>query len=477
MTTFMDLFNKENRTLATKALDYYDGKSKEYLLSFLNVYRKNAVQKGLVPRTRNLTKDVIDKSGMLFSGRPPQIKVFPKGSTEIDENASLAAQDLFESASWMEFFNNFDSVVRMLKTAFVLAQYDQENNQVIFSMLGQHNAAVHAVNGRVDTLIYFTGKDGNVDTYRVWNPVTVFDLHVTNGDEVKLNEVPNPFGMVPVAVFHDTNTPRDGVWNQIPEDLIEINDIYNLFVSTAEYSGHHALLPTLFTNAQIQGSNGLGIDPGFRQEDYGSALGPRMVTGAIGQGFVGGPGEAVAIDANGQSVFLDYKGPNPQIEPLDRVVKGWFADFARDWSVTTEDQAGNGAADSGFKLVVKEMPNMELRKKRQRMMEAGFKRLYSVLLKISEVYNLGLAPDTELFLQFSAPELPVDEKSAEEVWSRKIKEGRATDVDYFMVQHGMSREEAQEKVRQIAEDKALIAGLNTATPAAPTDPVTTNIVI
>ena len=474
MSKMMDLFDKSERELASKILSYYDGKSKPYLTQFLDLHRKNAVQKGMIARTRNLMKDVIDKSGMLFSGRPPTIEVWNIGADQANEQATAAAQDVFESASWVEFFNNFDGVVRMLKTAYVLVQFDEDSRQVIFTVLSQANAAVHVNTiGQVDTLIYFTGQDGDVATYRVWTPEVVQDLLVgPGGVETFANAIPNPYGIVPAAVFHDTNTPRDGVWNPIPEDLVEINDIYNLHITDAEYAIMHSKLETLFTNAKIQGSD---TYLGATTVAYGSALGPRVVNGTIGGAFVGGPGEAVAIETNGESVFLDYKGPKPDIKSADDVIKGWVKDFARDWSVSVEDDV-SGGADSGFKLIVKEMPNTELRKKRQRMFEAGFKRLYAVMLAISNVKGLGLVADTELIVTFSPPELPVDEKSSEDVWSRKIKEGRSSDVEYFMVQQGLSEQEAIMKVQKLAEHRRILAATQSPVPEA-TPAAVTNVVI
>ena len=456
MSKLLDLYNSEHRAKAIRTLAYYDGNSKEYLMDFLSRFRKNALNKGMQPRTINLMKEVVDRSGMLFAGRAPVPTVYRKGAASVDPD-DVATQNLlsvFESAQWVEFFNNFDPVVRLLKTAMVLVQHDPETAETFFTVLTQGNCAVHTVNRRIETLIYFTGRSGDVDTYRIWTTDLVQNMEVSSGGGERIVSVlPNPYGIIPVAVFHDTNIPRDGTWNQIPEDLVTINDIYNLHITDGDYVIQHAKLETLFTNAIIAGS---GSTESSSVVNYGSKLGDRWVTGQ-GEAFVGGPGEVVGIETNGDSVYLEYKGSKPDIKPLDEVIRGWFRDYARGWSVTIEgDGAGNGAADSGFKLVVKELPNQEMRKKRQRMFEAGFRELYEVLLKMNEVFNLGLTPDTELYMQFSAPELPVDEKVSEEIWSTKISEGRASLVDYFIVQAGMSRQEAEAKVLQLAKDKAFI---------------------
>ena len=52
------------------------------------------------------------------------------------------------------------------------------------------------------------------------------------------------------------------------------------------------------------------------------------------------------------------------------------------------------------------------------------------------------------------------EKSNEEVWSIRIKEGRASRIDYFIEVKGMSKEEA---IAKVAEIDALNTNLSSAT--------------
>lgn len=443
--SYMSLFDKDDQEFADKVLDYYDGESKECLMKFLQVHRKNAIKKGMIPRTRNITKMVADKSGMLWNGKAPKIEVY-RGN-DVDEGASIITQQILESADWVEFFTNFDVVLRLLKTAYVLVQVDPVSKQFVFEMLDQHNCAVALDTfKRLDTLIYETGKDGDYCTYRVWTNLEYFDLRVDqhgNEEVIPGSTMPNPYGLIPASVFHDTGTPRSEAWNEIPSDLIEINDIYNLHITDSEFSAMWAKMPTLFTNAQIQGGTGQTMEA---VQNYGEAL-PRWVPSSD-VGFVGGPGTVVAVETQGENVYLDYKGPVPPLMELDTIVNKWVQDFAGDWSVSISAE-GNGSADSGFKLVVKELPNLELRKKRQRMQEAGFKRLYHILVAVASSVGITLPPEGELFLSFAAPELPVDEKATEEVWDLRINAGRASRVDYFMEAKGMSRLEAEAKVLEI----------------------------
>jgi hypothetical protein len=198
---------------------------------------------------------------------------------------------------------------------------------------------------RLNTLVYETGEEDDCCTYRVWTAEEVFDLKVDcHGNEERIpgTTMPNPYGLIPASVFHDTNTPRSDAWNEIPEDLIEINEIYNLHISDSEFSAMWAKMPTLFTNAQIQGGTGQTM------EAYQSPTDklPRWVPSSD-VGFVGGPGTVVAVETNGEPVFLDYKGPVPPLSDLDAIVNKWVQDFAGDWAVSIAAE-GNGSADSGL---------------------------------------------------------------------------------------------------------------------------------
>lgn len=448
MAKFTDLFDEDDKELAYRFLEYYDGEQKEYVEKELKRIRFHTFSSGMMAaRFRNLVKMIVDKSGMLFNARPPKLEVYA-GDT-VSETESARIQELLESADWVEFFTNLDPVVRMLKTVIVLVGYIPEEDRLTLTLLSQHNAAVSydEYTKQTNILVYYTGKNDDGKTYRVWSPELVQDITVLrDSGEERIDAVePNPYGIIPMAAFHDTNMPREDFWNEIPRDLIDINDIYNIHLSDSEYSLAWAKLETLFTNARVEGSDEQGIMMPMQVE--GEPL-PRLRP-TMGPAAIGGPGKIIQIDTNGvDSPFVEYKGPKPNLAPLDQMVQSWVIDFAADWSVNAN--ADVNAADSGFKLVVKEMPNLELRKKRQRMMEAGFKRLFEVI----KVITGDFSADSKLFASFGAPELPVDEKASEEVWSLRIREGRASRVDYFIAVHGLSKQEAEQKVAEIDASNA-----------------------
>ena len=452
-----DLIDCKEAELTDKILDYYDGDQEEHLIKLLNdptKGRKDWQSKGIIPRTRNILKMVVDKSGLLFNDKAPKLDVYT-GPT-IDEAQSAILQSYLEELDWVEFFTNFDAVVRMLKTACILVQFDNESKKLYFSMLTQQNSAVVLNKSRtaIDTLVYCTSgeiEDDEACEYRVFTQELIQDISVdAHGNEEILMSMPNPFGIIPLVAFHDTNTPRCDFWNEIPKDLLQINDMYNLHITDSEYAASWSKLKTLFTNASIVTNENTHYEP---VEVYGRALPTYQPAG--GSQVLGGPGKVIQIDTTGvDQAFVEYKGPEVNLQPIDDMFNKWVADFAADWAVNVKD-ANGGVADSGFKLIVEEMPNLELRKKRQRMFEAGFKRLFRVIKKVMNYYIPGVfTEDAELFAQFSAPNLPVDQTIDEQLWSRRIAEGRASRVDYFMEKFGMTRDEAVAKITEIDNDNS-----------------------
>jgi hypothetical protein len=99
------------------------------------------------------------------------------------------------------------------------------------------------------------------------------------------------------------------------------------------------------------------------------------------------------------------------------------------------------------------MDNLELRKKRQRMFEQGFKRMYQMMALVMNTVHPGtFSENSEMFVTFTDPVLPVNQKDTEEVWDMRITSKRATRIDYFMQMYGMTRMQAEEKVLEIDQD-------------------------
>ena len=87
------------------------------------------------------------------------------------------------------------------------------------------------------------------------------------------------------------------------------------------------------------------------------------------------------------------------------------------------------------------------------MFAAGFRRLYSIITTvINTQYGREYLPsNANAYIEFPVFELPTDELTDENAWSIKIKENRASIIDYLMNKHGLSLEEAILKAQEIQE--------------------------
>ena len=451
---YKDLIDKEDACLTDRIIDTYDDGGREYTAKYYNTYRRTALQDGLQIMVRNFFKMVVDKSGMLWNSKAPVLEVYEQGQEQQDDVQSVVAKNIFEKAQHIEFFTNLDPMLRALKTVYVLVQFDPEKKRWAFDMLHQDNSFVKLdAFGDLELAGVRIGKSQQGTMYRVYHPDVIHEVMISNeGVEEIVATVPNPYNMIPVAAFHDTNVPRHGAWNEIPCDLLDVNHIINCAYTDSAFTAMWMKNPTLYTDAIVQAPTDGAGNPVIETEErqyFGQAL-PRTVRSSGSGKLSGGPGRIIAVESSNDSgsVFAEFLAPSAPLKELDDVVNNWMINYASDWSVNART-AGTGSADSGFKLVVEEMPNLELRKKRQRMQEAGFKRLWEVVRVIASLNGYAVSLTGELFAKFAAPDLPVDEKATEEVWDRRIQQGRATRVDYFMTVQGMSKAEAEAKVAEI----------------------------
>lgn len=464
----VELLDSNDAEFAAKALNYFDGKQEqemEKLLSHPEKGRKQWKARGYIPRFRNLTKMIVEKSGMLFKDAPPQFEVRIPGQDAVITDATEALVDMLDGTEWQETMINLDAVVRMLKTAVLLVQWDEINQKPVFDILHRANCnvVINPLTKQIDCLVQRTGCSGKSEYYRVWTPDLVIDLIETSERVSIAAQTPNTYGVVPAEVFYDTNMPRAGFWVEPARDLVNMNEMYNVHMTDSEFAISWVKRPSLFTNCSLDGYSDEVLEV---VEVVGSAL-PRAVSRT--PSLTAGPDVAIQLGSTGggDTPFVEYKAPVIDLKPLDDVVQGWIKQTAADWSVRVRAD-GEGSATSGFQVVVEEAPNLELRQLRQRMFEAGFKRLYR---KLKVVLPIDLPEDGELFVVFAKPNLPVDPKAQEDVWSVRLKEGRATEIEYLMETQGLTEKEAEAKWAEIIKFRLLkaelTASLNPINPAQP----------
>lgn len=445
-------FNCEQSTFANKALDYYDGNQLTHVVNLLNhpnQGRKDWVNRGMRATYRNLTNSIIDKSGLLFINGRPNIIVKDSDGVELDDETFMLHQ-LLNDATFEEVMVNFDSVLRLLKTVMMLVQYDNESQYLSFDVLHRGNSVVKTsgIKRDVDVVMYETSRDSNGIHYRSIDDESIQDWFLSgkSGSTLQLlSDEPNIYGRIPVSVFHDTHTPRDGFWNHIPQDLVIFNEEYNMYLVDTIYAASYANRKTLFTNAAFSSD----VDESMEvQEFYGESL-PRQT--ASGDSITAGPDKVIQIDSTGvDQVFMEYMGPDINLEEIRKLFMSLSKDVASDWSVRLKVE-GEGAATSGFQVVVEEMDNMELRKQRQKMVESGLKRLLGCvkhMINIGEGVSL-YSDDSTVVVEFDKPNLPVDDYRNDEMWIKRIDAGLASRVDYLMSKYNLGREEAELKIQEI----------------------------
>ena len=265
MDSFCKLFDTKQARQTQKALDYLDGEQLSYVIRQLNdskCGRTNWQQKGMRARYRNITKRVVEKSAQLFNQSPAEVELWSVGADDANDDKTAMFKDILDKADFHGFCVNLDQVVRLLKTALVLVQYDSYADTFAFDILHRGNAYVMAdpVTRQVYKLIYKLDMEVEEwEYFRVWTP-EVIELwrEKENSHEVTLEKVstePNPYGIVPVSVFYDTTLPRTGFWNNVGCDLIDFNDAYNFHLIDMDFAAAWSVNQTLFTNSRLGGGD------------------------------------------------------------------------------------------------------------------------------------------------------------------------------------------------------------------------------
>src|SRR6266481_1880680 len=104
---------------AQKLVDFYEDNQLDYLIDDLNKYRDNWKDRKFIPRVRNITKMIVDKSGLLFNA-PPTLEIVTQDAAAPVTDPTF--NELMERSDWIEFFQNVDVYTRACKTTVILLQ-------------------------------------------------------------------------------------------------------------------------------------------------------------------------------------------------------------------------------------------------------------------------------------------------------------------------------------------------------------------
>lgn len=428
-----------------KSVNYYDGKQLEPLAKLLDDPqrgRANWKERGFNLIYRNLTKMVIDKSSMLYKDGMPQIEIY-QGDT-VDERQTQAFMDYADKSMLNEFMINLDPIIRLLKSVGVLISYNSETDNFSYGILHQGNSKMLFLGNMIVAVLFEVSEGDGYCYYQSITDEVIQDWRVQEyGNAVEhMGTIPNPYGFVPVAMFHDTNVPKDGMFNVMQKDLVTFNEIYNLYLIDMLFASSYSFRKTLFTNASFEDDD-IPQSTGV-QETVGSAgdkLG-RNVSAGSPQTIIG-PDRAIQVSTRGgEAPFVQYLGPDVSIQEVKELLMDLTKDFAADWSVRVRAD-GYGNVTSGFQIVVEEIDNLELRSQRSRMAEAGLSRLFDNMNMMLQTV-LVVPPfsiDAQLYATFTAPMLPINKKEELDIWAKKIELGLATKEDYWRVVDKMTEDE------------------------------------
>lgn len=449
-----DIMNCKDGKLARKSLDFLDGLQIPHMVQRLNQRqsgRQNWKERGFIPMFRNLTKSVVERSGLLYTKGMPTISLVDVVTEEQIDDLTTLYNDYLDNAEFDEFCMNLDDTVRLLKTVYVLTEYDVQSDSYYFCILHEGNSEVEYVKGtnQIDYVAYLTGDDETSFSLRIidnefytdWTIKSITQSSTSSMTAELVSKVDNPYGTVPVSIYHDVKSPRTGRENEIDPDLISLNEELNMFMSDIGFASSWSMRKTLFTNASFGDSSALEVaTPDSESSTYPSKL--TNVTTQTNR-VIAGPDQAVIMDTRGiDSPFIEYKGPDFNIQQLLDLWKFMIQGIAHDWSVAINFD-GMGTANSGFQLVVQEIPNMELRQKRQRMAECGLKRLVETMIMVHDkIY--GQTTMVVPVVEFPEYHLPMDPESLDKLWFGRIDKGVATKEDYLVNVLGYTPTEAQQ---------------------------------
>ena len=378
----------ESVVSAAKAIDYLDGKQLEHTIKDLDHPEhgiKHWKRRGVIPIVNNITEKIITRSALTYQKEPDRAVYI--GETENEAASQLYAEMLgYHGAVAV---NRSDMDARLLKTCLIIVQYSAEQKKLLFNVLHRGNCDVDfdLSTQEVKSLLYTAGGVGmnGGQLLHFWDTERIVDLELTDNGGIRVvGTEANPYGMIPVAVRYDVSPPRSGFWPKNRwDELIRANEIVNRFHTEVAHASHVQMFPALFTNASIPDGTVVGAD-------------------AI-----------VELEGSIDDIYLEYKAPVINLEPFQNWMISLQEDLADNWGVNLK-LGGEGSADSGFKLMVEETWNLELRKQRQKAAKVTERELFNVIKVISNRHSLGLPDNAELYVDFAEPQLAVDTASERE---------------------------------------------------------------
>jgi hypothetical protein len=415
---------------AKKAIDYLENDMKSHIEDLLDDQLTKWESRGFIPVYENPTRILIERSAKSYK-TPPKRIVNVNG--EINEGLTETYADLLKNTNIDFISQDLDARARLTTASMLLVQVDQATGIINLSVLSRDNSDIifNRITGAIEGLIYTAGIVGlnGGQVFHVWTPTEIIDLE---GDKVTGKE-PNPYGIVPVAILHDKRPTNGQLWKyKAWEQLIQLSDGLNLFNTEALFNSRYAMVGSPVTNMKIP------------------------------DGFVTGIDAAYEFDSSGaETPFFEFTSPTANVTEF----MGWFKPFresiADEWGVNL-NIAGSGNANSGFKLIVEEFENIELRQTRIQAAKEFEYSLYNVFATMSEVHDFGLDKTAECMADFDEPALPVNNAEEWMIAKEQIALGLLSPEEYWKSKNpDLTPEDLQVKRRAYDKSRGLAATVPT----------------
>jgi hypothetical protein len=475
-------FNGPDAIEANRLEDYYLGKQNQYVEEMLGEYRDDWKARGFIVESRNITAAIIDRSAPIIN-KPPVLSVVPYGENKGKPDAKF--NQIMQAANWQAKFQNIDKFSRLMGSLVVVQQkYVPEGRMTVdgsykfdpsqgdalkidFMHKGNSVVKMDKLGMTIVELAFLTSDWSNCNkwTYRYINADVIADYEVDGDEETCTSADVNPDGIVPASPWYDTREPIRGIWHNIPEDLLNMQNKVNLFNVDLTRAIAYQQQKTFFTDSDIvdngnrtagrplMGHPGIDGEEGKSQGQVYKAASQAWTRLTAGKKSIGGLGSMVRLkkDSNTNTApLVKFDGPDTDVMALYNVTALQVRDVAADWGVTVKAMESQ-KANSGFQVIVQESDNLQLREVRAQSAQAGFRRFYEV----TKVLYPELQEGT-LTAEFAPPSLPVDPVANQQRWTYLQANNFATPIDYWMQEEGMTFEDAMAKLDQVLAIKKKI---------------------
>lgn len=431
---------EDDTVSAQRAVDFYEGDQTRLMREILNNKGRGIThwhERGVMTIWVNYVLDIIRQSSHTYDSQPKR-EVFT--GEDVNESITDLYNNLLIDAGFEFASQGLDELSRLLKSTLLFIQWVPDKNKYNFVLLGRHNSHVEwdSLTGTVKSLMYATcdaGLSGG-QMFRHITPDTVTEIEFFAGDGVTSDRVKsidetNPYGIIPVAPLFDVRIPSTGFYGRPAwEDLVSFNAAKNMFHIEAKFGSRFGLLGMPVTNAKIAD---------------GTVMSPDAII------------QVVQTDPD-IPIFFEFRAPQVQIDEFLPWLDGLTRDIGRSWGVTFEAD-GAGSADSGFKLIVKELPNTELRQTRRKAALQFEQELFNTLRIMHSVDSPSaeqIPNEAKLKVEFTAPLNVVNEKEVHDIAKEDLALGTLSKVEYIMKRDKVSREDAEAKLVIIDAERAIV---------------------